>query len=223
MDVLQDVRVGEAGHGAHAPVAQLLQEHDAAQAAEDLHVGIGREHLAGLARRRFLFQLEKTALRGPVGDGRDEIDAHQDAAAGGVVLDHERYRYGVGYLEIVGKQGLVRALGQLRRRHHERRGAQLLGPPAQRCAPIRPGMAGSGADRDPSRRGFDHTGNNLVPFGFDQLAGFAHDAQYGDPVYPQVDEEISQGRQAARVQAAVFFKGRRRDRIYALGVLVCHA
>ena len=100
-DVDEELREPEPGHRPGRAAAQLLEEHDRPEAAQDAQVRVGREQPADLGRARFVLELDHAARRRLVGDVDQQVDAHVDAAARRVVLDDDRQLDRVGDREVV--------------------------------------------------------------------------------------------------------------------------
>src|SRR3990172_533948 len=145
-DVDEDLREAEAGHRARGAGTQLLEQHDPAQAAEDGQLRVRSEQTADLGRRWLLLELHHAAFRGFAGQRGEELRAHPDAAAGGVVLDHDGQVDRLGDGEVVAAhRGVVGPREGWWGEHH-RVGPECLGLASVGDGAIRGGVGPAPAD-----------------------------------------------------------------------------
>ena len=202
-DFDEDLGEPKARHGAVGAMLELFKEHVGAHPAENHHVGRSGAHASGLGGGRFFFELEVVAAWRLAGEVGQKVDAHQNAATDGMVLDHDGDRDCGGDGVVVCAQGGIVGFGQLWRGDHDCIGTQFDGALAVGHRAVGADMTRADADFDAAAIGRHDVVDDEVALGVAKFVDFAHDAQHGDALHAQSDEELDHGCDAGTVDTAV--------------------
>jgi len=178
-DRLERLGIREACHGPVGAARELLEEVDAAQAAEDGHA-IGEEPAQSLDLGqgwRFL-QLHGLDARNLTAQSRQERRGHRHLRGHRLVLEDERNTRSIGHREVVVRDH-VEVLESGRRGDHERIRAVLLGHARERGGEMRPGGGDTHRHRYAPAHLLDHALHHAPALLVGESMRLARDAEHG--------------------------------------------
>jgi hypothetical protein len=210
-DGAEGLGVGEAGHRPVGPAGELLEEVDAAEAAEDRHpVAEERAQARDLGQRRGLLELHRLDLRDLGAYLGDEGGRHVDLGGDRLVLQHDRQPGGRGDDAIVLRHR-IEVLEPVGRRHHQRVGAMLARHAREGRGEVRAGGRDAHRDRHAATGLLDHRLHHAAALLVGEPVGLARDPEDGDAGDAAAEHGVHQPRQALDVERAVVEERRGQD------------